>query len=79
MLHGGSDKFATPDQLAKFKNELKAAGADYRFIVYPEAMHGFSNPEATELGKKFNIPLAYDEKADKPILGGNAEVFAGSL
>lgn len=64
VLHGGSDKFATPDQIEKFKNQLKRAGADYRFIVYPDAMHSFTNPDATELGKKFNLPLAYNEKAD---------------
>ena len=65
VLHGGNDKFATPAQIEKFKNELNAAGADYRFVVYPDAMHGYSNPEATELGEKFNIPLAYNAKADK--------------
>ncbi len=64
VLHGGSDKFATPDQIEKFKNEIKTVGADMRFIVYPGAMHSFTNPEATELGKKFNLPLAYDAKAD---------------
>jgi dienelactone hydrolase len=65
VCHGGSDKFATPEQIEQFQNELKAAGADYRFIVYPGAMHSFTNPEATALGKKFNLPLAYNEKADK--------------
>ncbi len=65
VLHGADDKFATPDQIEKFKNELKSAGADYKFIVYPGAMHSFTNPDATELGKKFSLPLAYNEKADK--------------
>ncbi len=36
-----------------------------KFINYPGAIHGFSNPAATELGKKFNLPLAYNENADK--------------
>jgi dienelactone hydrolase len=65
VLHGGSDKFAKPEQIEKFQSELKAAGADYRFIVYPDAMHAFTNPEATATGKKFNMPIAYNEKADK--------------
>ncbi|OGW39310.1 MAG: dienelactone hydrolase [Nitrospirae bacterium GWD2_57_9] len=65
VLHGGSDKYAVPGQVEKFKNELKAAGADIRFVVYPDAMHAFTNPEATESGKKFNMPIAYNEKADK--------------
>ncbi len=65
ILHGGSDTFATPEQIEKFKNELRGAGASFRFIVYPDAMHSFTNPESTELGKKFSLPLAYNEKADK--------------
>ena len=28
-------------------------------------MHAFTNPEATELGKKFNVPVRYDAKVDK--------------
>ncbi len=65
VFHGGSDKFASPEQIEKFKGELKAAGADFKFIVYPDAVHSFTNPDATEIGKKFNLPLAYNEKADK--------------
>ena len=65
VFHGGSDKFATPEQIEKFKGELKAAGADFKFIVYPDAVHSFTNPDATEIGKKFNLPLAYNEKADR--------------
>lgn len=65
VLHGGDDKFTTPEQIEAFKQEMKDAGADYRFISYPGALHGFTNPEATEYGKKFKIPLAYNKKADK--------------
>lgn len=65
VFHGGDDKFTTPEQIEAFKGEMKAAGADYRFIVYPGAMHAFTNPDATANGKKFNIPLAYNKKADK--------------
>ncbi len=65
VLHGADDKFATPGQIEKFKNELKTAGTDYKFISYPGAMHSFTNPDSTELGKKFNLPLAYNKKADK--------------
>lgn len=65
VLSGGADKFVTPDQIEAFKQEMKAADADFRFISYPGALHSFTNPEATELGKKFNMPIAYNEKADK--------------
>ncbi len=64
VLHGGDDKFTTPEQIKMFKDEMTKAGADYKFIVYPGAMHAFTNPEATMYGKEFNIPLAYNKKAD---------------
>jgi hypothetical protein len=28
-------------------------------------VHAFTNPEATEAGKKFNLPLAYNAEVDK--------------
>jgi dienelactone hydrolase len=65
VLTGGADKFVTPQQVEAFKQEMKAAGADFRVISYPGALHSFTNPEATELGKKFNMPIAYNARADK--------------
>ncbi len=65
VLHGGDDKFTTPEQIAAFKDEMTKAGADYQFIVYPGALHSFTNPDATAYGKKFKIPLAYNKKADQ--------------
>ncbi len=64
VLHGGDDKFTTPEQVGAFKDEMTKAGVDYKFIVYPGAMHSFTNPDATAYGKKFNLPLAYNKKAD---------------
>ena len=65
VLNGGADKFITPEQIEAFKQEMKVAGADFQFISYPGALHSFTNPEATELGKKFDMPVAYNAKADK--------------
>jgi dienelactone hydrolase len=65
VLHGADDKFIPLDQIEAFKQEMTAAGADFRFISYPGALHSFTNPDATEMGKKFNMPIAYNEKADK--------------
>lgn len=69
VLHGGADKFITPEQIEAFKQEMKSAGADFRFISYPGALHSFTNPEATELGKKFNLPIAYNADADRKSWG----------
>jgi dienelactone hydrolase len=65
VLNGGADKFITPEQIEAFKQEMKAAGADFRFISYPGALHSFTNPDATESGKKFNMAVAYHPRVDK--------------
>jgi len=65
VLHGADDKLVTAEQVEAFKQEMKAAGVDFHFISYPGALHSFTNPEATELGKKFNMPIAYNANADK--------------
>jgi len=65
VLHGADDKFIPPDQIEAFKQEMKAAGADFKFVSYPGAVHSFTNSDATEMGKKFNMPIAYHAQADK--------------
>jgi len=65
VLHGGEDKFIPTEQIGAFKQEMKSAGADFRFIPYPGAVHSFTNPEADEYGKKFNMPIAYNADADR--------------
>ncbi len=65
VLTGGADKFVPPEQVEAFKKEMNSAGADFRVDSYPGALHSFTNPDATELGKKFNMPIAYDAKADE--------------
>jgi len=64
VLNGAADPFIKPDSVDAFKKEMDAAKVDYRYINYPGAVHAFTNPEATEKGKQFNLPLAYDAQAD---------------
>lgn len=65
VLNGADDKFIPPEQIEAFKQEMKSAGVDYQFISYPGAIHSFTNPEATELGKKFKMAVAYNAEADR--------------
>ena len=65
VCNGADDKYTPADGIKKFKNEMKSAGVDFKFVNYPGAIHGFTNPAATELGKKFNMSIAYNENADK--------------
>ena len=65
VLHGADDKFIPQEQIEAFKQEMKTAGADFQFISYPGALHSFTNPEADENAKKFNMAIAYNADADK--------------
>lgn len=65
IFHGADDTFITGEQIEAFQHEMKNAGADFRFITYPGALHSFTNPEADEYRKKFHIPVAYNAEADK--------------
>lgn len=65
VCHGGSDNFVSMDDYNSLKNKLDSIGADNTFKIYPNATHAFTNPDATQNGKKFNMPIEYNEKADK--------------
>ena len=65
VCHGAADPFVPQPMVDKFKKQMDSVGASYSFIAYPDATHAFTNPDATENGKKFNIPIAYNEAADK--------------
>lgn len=63
--NGEDDSFIPPEAIAAFKAEMEQTGANYQFINLPGALHGFSNPEATARGEKFNMPLRYNALADQ--------------
>ncbi len=64
VCHGEADKFVTPDAVAAFKKSMDSAGVDYTFKSYPNATHAFTNPAATAIGQKFNMPIEYNAAAD---------------
>jgi dienelactone hydrolase len=65
ICNGADDPLTTPAQIETFKKEMSDAGVDYKFINYPGAVHSFTNPIADSVGKKFNMPLAYNKEADE--------------
>lgn len=65
VLNGAADPFTKPEDISNFKKEMTDAGVDFKFVNYPDARHAFTNPEADNYGKKFNLPLAYNEVADR--------------
>ncbi|MBU3660116.1 MAG: dienelactone hydrolase family protein [Flavobacteriales bacterium] len=65
ICNGAADKFVSSDEIEALKKEMKANKADFSFIDYADATHAFTNPFSTEVGKKFNIPIAYNQAADE--------------
>ena len=64
ICQGGDDEFVPIADQAAFRKSMDSVGADYTFISYPGAKHAYTNPEATALGIKFKMPIAYNAPAD---------------
>jgi dienelactone hydrolase len=65
VLNGAADTFVPKEEISAFKKEMDSAKINYKFVDYPNALHAFTNPDATAVGKKFNIPIAYNKEADQ--------------
>ena len=63
VCHGEADDFVNV-QVAPFKKQMDSIGKSYTFKSYPGATHAFTNPEATALGRKFNMHIEYNAAAD---------------
>jgi dienelactone hydrolase len=59
---GGADPNIPKTTVEAFEKEMKDAGVDAQVIVYPNAKHSFTNPDADKAGM---AALAYDAQADK--------------
>lgn len=64
VCHGEADKFVNASEVKTFKRQMDSVKAHYTFKSYPNATHAFTNPTSTETGKKFNIPIEYNQAAD---------------
>ncbi|MBL7960008.1 dienelactone hydrolase family protein [bacterium] len=64
VCNGGADKFVPQTDIDAFKKEMVDAGVTYTFKSYENALHGFTNPAADSLGKKFEMAIAYNAAAD---------------
>lgn len=75
VCHGASDSFVPEKDVTAFKKSMDSINADYVFKSYPDATHAFTNPAATEVGKKFKIPIAYNAAADSASWNDMKEFF----
>ena len=65
VCNGAADSFVSAESIQAFKKQMTEAGADLKFIDYPDATHAFTNPHSTEVGKKFSMPISYNAAADQ--------------
>jgi dienelactone hydrolase len=64
VCHGADDQLVSQAEVQQFRKQMDSIGANYEFKQYPNAGHAFSNPDATALGEKNKIPVAYNAAAD---------------
>ena len=64
VCHGEADSFVPTAEVTQFKKEMDSIGANYTFKAYANATHAFTNPGATEKGKKYDMPIEYNAAAD---------------
>ena len=75
VCHGEKDDFVNAE-VAPFKRQMDSIGKSYTFKTYPGATHAFTNPDATEMGKKFNMPIEYNAAADSASWNDMKDFFA---
>jgi len=75
MLHGGADTFITAEQISAFQKSMKDGGFDMQWISYEGAVHAFTNPDATRIGKEHGMNIAYNEPAAKASWAKMQEFF----
>ena len=75
VCHGAADPFVPQAEVDKFKKQMDSISAKYTFKAYPDAVHAFTNPDATALGEKFNIPIKYNAAADTASWNDMKEFF----
>jgi dienelactone hydrolase len=65
VCQGASDKFVSQTDVDTFKHQMDSIGASYSIKIYPNATHAFTNPDATKIGRQFNMPIEYNAEAAK--------------
>lgn len=75
VYNGAADSFVPQTQIDSFELEMKNAGVRYHFVNLPNAKHGFSNPDATQIGKDMQMDIAYNAVADKTSWDGMQAFF----
>uniref|UniRef100_UPI00404B54C0 dienelactone hydrolase family protein n=1 Tax=Fulvivirga sp. TaxID=1931237 RepID=UPI00404B54C0 len=65
ICNGDSDPFIPQEQETAYVDAMNANGTEFELVKYAGAQHAFTNPDADDLGKKFDLPLVYQQEADE--------------
>ncbi|MCM5663262.1 dienelactone hydrolase family protein [Galbibacter mesophilus] len=65
ICNGADDPLVSLESIAAYTKAMDSVNADYEYISYEDAVHAFTSKEADSLGKKFDLPLAYNQEADE--------------
>ena len=65
VCHGADDRMISQTSVDAFKREMARAEADYRFVTFTGARHGFTNPAADESERKWRLGIGYHPDADR--------------
>ena len=73
---GAEDPIIPPEQRTAFESEMKAAGLDWRLLLYGGAGHSFTNPAADSRGMQ---GFYYHEATDRRSWSAMIELFNETL
>jgi len=65
VANGADDPFISAESVDAYKAAMDKVGADYEYYNYEGVVHSFTNPGADAFAEKFEMPVRYDEAADK--------------
>ncbi|HEY1869628.1 MAG TPA: dienelactone hydrolase family protein, partial [Chitinophagaceae bacterium] len=64
VCHRLADKHVPQKDVGLFRSQMDSVGIPYTLKIYKSAGNAFTNPASIDLGIKFNMPIAYNRKAD---------------
>ena len=66
IINGSEDGFLKSETVAAFSEDMFKANVDFTYMNLKGVKHSFTNPQADEFSKKFNIPsLQYNKQSDE--------------
>lgn len=58
VLNGAADSYVKPEEIAGFQQEMSAAGADWQFVNFADAVHCFAEADANSPGCQYHARSA---------------------